>query len=140
VVILLTQRRIVERLPKHTIQTVCLDADWAAIARSSYHNPISCVTVDYPMYVIYTSGSTGRPKGAGVYHRSFINLSHWFITEFGIDASDRVLLITSLGFDLTQKNIFAPLIVGGILYLLDTDYYDVHAIRQTIAENRITIL
>src|SRR5262249_11398368 len=71
------------------------------------------------LYVIYTSGSTGEAKGVSISHSTFLNLIYWYIQEFALTAQDRILLCTSFGFDLTQKNIFAPLIVGGTLSLLE---------------------
>jgi amino acid adenylation domain-containing protein len=69
------------------------------------------------VYVIYTSGSTGIPKGVMVEHRGFANLIHWYVDQFDGSARDKVLIATSQSFDLTQKNIFAPLTVGGCLQL-----------------------
>jgi amino acid adenylation domain-containing protein len=92
------------------------------------------------IYVIFTSGSTGRPKGAGVYHRGFMNLINWYIREFGLNSSDSTLLLTSLSFDLTQKNIFAPLAVGGTLHIPTVNYYDPPAILQGIWTKSLTWL
>jgi amino acid adenylation domain-containing protein len=138
--VVLTRQRLVEGLPQHRAHVVCLDTDRELIAQTSPANPAYSVTADNLIYVIYTSGSTGRPKGAGVYHRGFANLLHWFVSEFEIGFHDRVLLITSLSFDLTQKNIFAPLIAGGALYLFASEYYDADMILQIIYDNAITLL
>ena len=109
--VLLTHKRLAERLSKYKGDVICFDADCETIAQQSRENQVSGVTPDNLMYVIYTSGSTGKPKGAGVYQRSFANLMNWFVTEFDFTCNDRVLLISSLSFDLTQKNIYAPLLV-----------------------------
>ena len=53
-----------------------------------------------------------------------MNLLDWFTDEFRISEADRVLLISSLSFDLTQKNVYAALIRGGTLHLLDSGPYD----------------
>jgi len=92
------------------------------------------------IYIIFTSGSTGKPKGAGVYHRGFTNLLNWYENEFNICKNDRFLLITSLSFDLTQKNIFASLINGGSLYITSQEYFDPDAILKEIDEHNITLL
>ena len=92
------------------------------------------------LYVIYTSGSTGLPKGAGVYQRSFLNLLRWYVEEFGLSAADRFLILTSASFDLTQKNFFAPLLVGGLLVLADPGPYDSREIVATIERHEITRL
>ena len=80
-------------------------------------NPKTTVTHNDYLYVIYTSGSTGRPKGTLVFHRGFHNLITWYCRELEFGYDSRPLLMTSFSFDLTQKNIYAPLITGGCLYL-----------------------
>jgi amino acid adenylation domain-containing protein len=89
-------------------------------------------------YVIYTSGSTGVPKGAGVYHRSFMNLLHWFVTDFGLGPGDTDLLLTSLSFDLSQKNLFAPLVTGGTLCLSSFAHFDPGVVLDRIKDHRVT--
>jgi amino acid adenylation domain-containing protein len=92
------------------------------------------------IYIIFTSGSTGKPKGAGVYHRGFMNLMHWFVTDFELDAEDSNLLLTSLSFDLTQKNLYASLITGGRLVIPSINYFDPAPLMREIREYRVTWL
>jgi amino acid adenylation domain-containing protein len=68
-------------------------------------------------YVIYTSGSTGTPKGVMVEHRTLQNLLQWYIRDLRLSKDDSFLIVSSISFDLTQKNIFGPLFVGGQLHL-----------------------
>ena len=68
-----------------------------------------------------------------------INLLNWFLDAFHLTAQDKVLIVTSFSFDLTQKNLFAPLLVGGTVYLFPL-YYDISAIRQLIRKWAISIL
>ena len=70
-----------------------------------------------PLYAIFTSGSTGLPKAAVVLRSGFSNLLQWYRSEFSFTPDDRTLVITSPAFDLTQKNLFAPLLAGGRLVL-----------------------
>ena len=46
--------------------------------------------------------------------------------------------MSSLSFDLTQKNIFAPLIAGGRLILLETQHYDAGIILNSIEKHEVT--
>jgi tyrocidine synthetase-3 len=91
-------------------------------------------------YVIYTSGSTGKPKGAGVYQRGLFNLITWFNGEFGFDDRDRNVPVTSVSFDLTQKNLFAPLVSGGTIVVPGTGYFEPRSIRRIIRDENVTWL
>jgi amino acid adenylation domain-containing protein len=64
-------------------------------------------------YTIYTSGSTGQPKGVMIEHHSVINLVNWVNTTYNIGSDDRLLFITSVGFDLSVYDIFGILAAGG---------------------------
>jgi len=90
-------------------------------------------------YVVYTSGSTGQPKGVMVRQESFLNLVLWYMHDYGFVADDRCLLIGSIGFDMTQKNLFAPLLAGGVLVIPD-DHFDPVAIAALIARQRVTVV
>ncbi|MBA2613382.1 MAG: non-ribosomal peptide synthetase, partial [Bacteroidetes bacterium] len=91
-------------------------------------------------YVIYTSGSTGKPKGAGVFHRSIVNLLLWYVKEFSIKEQDNVIIISSHAFDLTQKNLLGPLLVGATVVMPDMNYYDTQIITKCIREKAVTII
>ncbi|MCP4655422.1 MAG: amino acid adenylation domain-containing protein, partial [bacterium] len=98
------------------------------------------VVLDDPAYVIYTSGSTGTPKGSGVYHRGVANLVRWYIDEYDLTAGDRFLIISSVNFDLTQKNLLAPLVLGGELHFPYAERFDADVIRDTVRDAGITIV
>ncbi len=134
---LVAQKSLV-RDAANEVQVVCLDQDWSQIAALDSTN-LSCVTAqDNLLYLIYTSGSTGLPKGSGVTHRGARNLLTWYVREFGMRATDRVLVMSALGFDLTQKNMFAPLVCGGQVIFPDLAGYDDQYLREIIHERAIT--
>ncbi|MFP5285381.1 MAG: amino acid adenylation domain-containing protein, partial [Thermoanaerobaculia bacterium] len=64
-------------------------------------------------YLVYTSGSTGRPKGVALTHRSAAALLRWARETFTPAELAGVLASTSLCFDLSVFEVFAPLSVGG---------------------------
>ncbi|MFI9051728.1 amino acid adenylation domain-containing protein [Streptomyces sp. NPDC053427] len=66
-----------------------------------------------PAYVIYTSGSTGTPKGVVVAQESVADLLSWAVTTFADGQLSRVLAATSLSFDVSVFELFAPLVSGG---------------------------
>ncbi|GAA3544171.1 hypothetical protein GCM10022222_29800 [Amycolatopsis ultiminotia] len=71
----------------------------------------------HPAYAIYTSGSTGRPKGVVVPQHAVVRLAAWAQAELGTAALSRMLATTSLNFDVSVFEIFAPLLGGGALEL-----------------------
>ncbi|WP_146188357.1 non-ribosomal peptide synthetase [Methylosinus sporium] len=113
----LTQRSLRERLPD-TVETLCLDTDWASIEGESEANPVSRATAQNLAYVIYTSGSTGRPKGALIVHRNAVAMLHWAKGLFGDERIEGLAAATSLSFDLSVFEIFLPLCRGIKLFVL----------------------
>jgi len=74
-----------------------------------------------PAYLIFTSGSTGDPKGVVVSHESAANTIDDINERFEVTANDRVLCVSSTGFDLSVYDIFGVLGVGGALILPEED-------------------
>ncbi len=138
--LLLTKESVLPGLPEHGARTICLDRDWAAVAAGGSERRPSAVSPRNLAYVIFTSGSTGKPKAAAVYHGGWTNLMHWFATEFAVSPADRVLVVSSFSFDITQRSIAMPLIAGAQLHLAASDFYNPAQVVQTIAEQRITLM
>jgi amino acid adenylation domain-containing protein len=115
--VVLTQRTLANRLPKHSAQVVCLDGDWDTIAQESEKNPTCGVTPEDLVYVIYTSGSTGTPKGVLIPHRALVNHSTAIIKRYGLQSTDRVLQFASISFDVAAEEIFPSLISGASVIL-----------------------
>jgi amino acid adenylation domain-containing protein len=138
--VLLTKEHLLEHLPPHSSHTLCLDRDWHNIDAQPKEPPPFTATVEHLVYVIFTSGSTGRPKGAAVQHRGWTNLMHWFDTEFDLSPQDKVLIVSSFSFDITQRSLIMPLIRGAQLHLLASNHYDPGLILETISSQKITIM
>ncbi|WP_345533563.1 AMP-binding protein, partial [Microbispora amethystogenes] len=68
-------------------------------------------------YVIYTSGSTGRPKGVVIEHRQTVAMLTWAGSVFGPEVLAETLASTSVCFDLSVFEIFAPLTVRATVTL-----------------------
>lgn len=92
------------------------------------------------IYVIYTSGSTGNPKGVLIRSKAFTNLLNWYNSQFEISSSDHVLLVSSVSFDLTQKNLFCTLISGGTLCLYSQAMYNPRLISELISKHSISLV
>jgi amino acid adenylation domain-containing protein len=91
-------------------------------------------------YVIYTSGSTGRPKGVAISHRAIVNQMRWFVDTWPLGPDDRVLQRTSLSFDASVWEIFAPLVSGATLVLSGSDAASFTSIGAEIRRHRVTIV
>ncbi|WP_442935957.1 non-ribosomal peptide synthase/polyketide synthase [Nostoc sp.] len=115
--VLLTQQRLIHRLPEHQAKLVCLDKAWEEIAQNNQDNLSSGVKASHLAYVIYTSGSTGRPKGVMVEHRGLCNLTHAHIQTFGLHSDSRVLQFASFSFDASIWEVVLALGSGATLYL-----------------------
>ncbi|RKH32449.1 non-ribosomal peptide synthetase, partial [Corallococcus sicarius] len=64
-------------------------------------------------YLIYTSGSTGRPKGVAITQGNAVAFLHWALATYSPEELKGVLAATSLNFDLSVFELFAPLSSGG---------------------------
>jgi len=67
-------------------------------------------------YVLYTSGSTGRPKGVMLGHTA-VRLVDWARSAFTAGELSRVAATTSIAFDPSVFELFAPLCTGGTVVL-----------------------
>ena len=115
--VLLTQEDLKGLAPEHDARVVCLDTEWAEVARRPDTNPERRTTDSDLAYVIYTSGSTGRPKGVAIEHQSVATFIHWAKEIFSAEQLAGVLASTSICFDLSIFEIFVPLSWGGKVVL-----------------------
>ncbi|MEO1590647.1 MAG: amino acid adenylation domain-containing protein, partial [Cyanobacteria bacterium J06632_22] len=94
-----------------------LGSNNGAIQQQPHHNPAPRVTPDSLAYIIYTSGSTGQPKGVPIRHRSLSNFLATMAQSPGISATDTLLAVTTLAFDIAALELFLPLVSGAQLLL-----------------------
>src|SRR6202030_2098170 len=115
--VLLTQENLFRTLNIGASRHIFLDTEWATIAKHSSDPPAAAVTADDLAYVIYTSGSTGKPKGVEIPHRAVVNLLLSMSKRPGLKASDTLLAVTTLSFDIAGLELFLPLVVGAKLVI-----------------------
>ncbi|GMT96872.1 hypothetical protein KH5H1_09910 [Corallococcus caeni] len=109
---LVAHSHLLASLPAFTAQAMCLDRD-ADLDREPTTAPPANVHPENVAYLIYTSGSTGRPKGVAVTHRNAAAFLAWATETFTKEETKAVLAATSLNFDLSVFELFAPLVRGG---------------------------
>lgn len=123
--LLLTQQSLVPQLSKHSVNLICLDKDWDAIAATAQNSETERsagkISPDQRAYVIYTSGSTGQPKGVEVCHRSVSNFLQAMANKPGLTAQDALLSVTTLSFDIAALELFLPLTVGAKVMLVSSE-------------------
>ncbi|MEU3563681.1 amino acid adenylation domain-containing protein [Kitasatospora sp. NPDC006786] len=120
-------------------QVLCLDSDWGQVAAHSNTDLPRETTADNLVYCIFTSGSTGKPKGALNHHHGFANLCAWYSGEAtGGGRDSRTLVVSSIAYDLTQKNIFEPLTSGGEVIFAGRRPGDVDGVRAAVDRRRPT--
>ena len=138
VTVLLTQQCLLEELPKHCVQVVCLDTSWrfelvsdrdgvasgkaipnqkalpTAISQESEQNPDNRVSARNLAYVIYTSGSTGKPKGVAVSHQA-VNRLVCNTNYVNLEPKDVVAQVSNCSFDAATFEIWGALLHGARL-------------------------
>jgi amino acid adenylation domain-containing protein len=110
--LLLTQERLLPGLPvgREGLGIVALDG--AGEGTGDAANADVPVLAANAAYVIYTSGSTGQPKGVIVSHGALGNRLQ-YARAGDVREEDAFLQKTTIGFDVSLLEIFAPLVVGG---------------------------
>lgn len=92
-------------------------------------------------YVMYTSGTSGQPKGVMVTHEAVEVFLNWIAETFCIDAQDRFIHTSSLGFGGSIRQIFSTLLAGATIYPIPRiALKDPQALYHFLEYHRITLL
>ena len=138
--VLVSQRHLLESLPRTSATVVCMDADQKVIAQENVENPGNEASAESLAYVIYTSGSTGKPKGVCVPHRAVIRLVK--NTDYARLTSDDVVgQASNAAFDAATWEVWGALLGGARLVILPQDtVLSPRALGAAIEHNRISAL
>ncbi|MBD2471153.1 non-ribosomal peptide synthetase [Nostoc sp. FACHB-145] len=139
--VLLTQVSLVQVLPQHQAQIICLDSDWHLIAQQSQNNLYSELTAENLAYIIYTSGSTGKPKGVQIPHIALSNFLYSMKQAPGLTSQDKLLAVTTYSFDIAALEIFLPIIVGACLIVASQEIIsDGNQLLAKIKDSKATVM
>lgn len=121
--LVLTQKRIRDRLPESAARTIVeVGEDWDAIESAPGDTALpEWASRDSLAYVLYTSGSTGKPKGVLLEHRALRSFIESYRRIFDLVPQDRMLQLAALPFDMSHGEILAGLSAGATLILVDPE-------------------
>jgi D-alanine--poly(phosphoribitol) ligase subunit 1 len=85
----------------------------------------SAISGDDLCYAVFTSGSTGTPKATAVRHVGWYNLLNWLQIEYRLGPHSANLMLSSFGFDISQRSLMTPLFTGATLHLLPSRSFDI---------------
>jgi amino acid adenylation domain-containing protein len=105
-----------------------------------HDRPAPLGTPESLAYLVFTSGSTGRPKATKVKHVGWTNLLHWFRRNYSISELDRVFVVSSLSFDITQRSLLMPLVCGAELHLLPSKVFEPELLIKGVRQHGMTII
>jgi amino acid adenylation domain-containing protein len=136
-----TQAGLAFDLREHVPQVICVDIEWDQIAACSEDRPATRTSPLDLAYVIYTSGSTGKPKGVQIEHRAFVNLLWSMQREPGMVATDILVAVTTLSFDIAGLELFVPLITGASVVIASREVAsDGNQLMRLIADSKATVM
>jgi amino acid adenylation domain-containing protein len=113
----------------------------AVVSSMSGESATGGVVPEQLAYVIYTSGSTGGPKGVAVAHGSLVNFLAAMQARFGLGAEDRLLAVTTAGFDIAALEFYLPLANGAAVVLAQREQArDPQMLRTLARSHGVTVL
>ncbi|MGB3443576.1 MAG: amino acid adenylation domain-containing protein [Actinophytocola sp.] len=121
------------------VPTLMVGADDTDVAYSA-DEPPPCRPDDLA-YVLYTSGSTGRPKGVAVTVANLGSMLSAFTGLLDLGGHDRLLAVTTIGFDIAGLEIFAPLLCGArVVLATDDEQRDPRGLAAILGRGEITVM
>ena len=91
-------------------------------------------------YLCYTSGTTGRPKGVQITHRNVVRLVRG-VQYVELGPHTRILATGSISFDASTFELWATMLNGGSLHLVDNDVIlSARSLGAELSSQRISTL
>jgi amino acid adenylation domain-containing protein len=142
-VVVFTQSHLREKFSFPGAHVICIDVDLPALGFSNLRtfSPPRDTSLDDIAYVLYTSGSTGKPKGVQIRHRALTNMLIAVSNDLELTSSEVVLATTTISFDISTFEIFAPLIAGAHLVVAPRSIaIDGKLLAEATREHGVTVL
>jgi amino acid adenylation domain-containing protein len=137
VLVLLTQRALVEKLPLH--KALALFPDELVFPAQPENLPLPNSSPENLAYIMFTSGSTGAPKGVAIPHRGIARLVK--NTDYASFGSDETFLqLAPVSFDASTFEIWGALLNGGKLVLMPPGQPSLEEIGAAIRQHGVTTL
>ncbi|HEY4132966.1 MAG TPA: amino acid adenylation domain-containing protein [Gemmatimonadaceae bacterium] len=137
----ITESSLARKLPETSAAQIVIDRDAADIAKES-----STALPEVPQprdraYVIYTSGSTGEPKGVQIPHEALVNFLASMAKVPGMTATDSLIAITTISFDIAGLELYLPLVTGATIVLADRQVAtDGRRLRDLLVKRQPTVM
>ncbi len=139
--LVITQKSLLERLPREIVPIVCLDSEKAELGAAPSSSPAVAVSSEQLAYVIYTSGSTGRPKGVELPHYAVVNFLTAMRQRPGFSGDDVLLAVTTISFDISVLELFLPLVCGGSVVIAANEAAgDGYQLGRLIEQHGVTVM
>ena len=91
-------------------------------------------------FILFTSGSTGEPKGVIQTHNCLINLILWNKNNFKLSKDDKILQLSSFGFDASFHEILLSISLSASLVEIPIENrVDIHLIKKHIINFKVTL-
>ncbi|MBU3090546.1 amino acid adenylation domain-containing protein [Clostridium sp. CF011] len=108
---------------------------------NNFNSPNVSIDENSPMYMIYTSGSTGVPKGVILTHKNVNNFINGITRIIDINENNKILSVTTFGFDIFVLESFLMLSKGATIVLAsDEQINSPQLLCQLIDKNDVNIL
>ncbi|MDY6838549.1 MAG: amino acid adenylation domain-containing protein [Thermodesulfobacteriota bacterium] len=138
--VLLTQERLLHRLPNQEARVICLDTGRNTYRHMSGETPVTSVRDNNLAYVIYTSGSTGQPRGVAVSHSSLSLYINSISKALGVTDKDVYLHTASFSFSAAVRQMVLPLCLGSTLVVANSEERrDPLALFELVKKRSVTV-
>ncbi len=141
--VVITQSHLRDKFAFTAAHVLCIDGDLPGSGDDNLapFSPPRNSSLDDIAYVLYTSGSTGNPKGVQITHRALTNMLIAVSNDLGLTSSDVFLATTTISFDISTFEIFAPLIAGaGLVVAPRSVAIDGKLLAKALGEHGVTML